>query len=45
MIYQGGLMDNIEVEYVFNNNGITLDDILISILNSKPRVVDFEEEI
>lgn len=37
-------MDNIEVEYVFNNNGITLDDILISILNSKLRVVDFEEE-
>lgn len=34
-------MDNIEVEYVFNNNGITLDDILISILNSKLRVVDF----
>ncbi len=37
-------MDNIEVEYVFNNNGITLDDILTSILNSKLRVVDFEEE-
>lgn len=35
-------MDNIEVEYVFNNNGITLDDILISILNSKIRVVDFD---
>lgn len=35
-------MDNIEVEYIFNNNGITLDDILISILNSKLRVVDFD---
>jgi len=35
-------MNNIEIEYVFNDNGITLDDILISILNSKLRVVDFD---
>ena len=35
-------MDNIEIEYVFNNNvHTTLNDILISILNSKLRVVDF----
>ena len=38
-------MDNIEVEYKFNDNAyITLDDILISILNSKIRVVDFQDE-
>ena len=42
MIYQGDLMDNFEVEYIFNDNGITLDNILISILNSKVRVVDFD---
>lgn len=41
MIYQGDLMDTIEIEYEFNNNNITLNDILISILNSKIRVVDF----
>jgi len=35
-------MNNIEIEYVFNDNGITLDDILISILNSKLRVVAFD---
>ncbi len=36
-------MDNIEIEYVFNNNvDTTLDNILISILNSKIRVVDFD---
>ena len=36
-------MDNIEVEYVFDNNATTtLDNILISILNSKLRVVDFD---
>ena len=35
-------MDNIEIEYVFNNNAdTTLDNIIISILNSKLRVVDF----
>ena len=34
-------MDKIEIEYVFNKNAdITLDNILISILNSKLRVVD-----
>ena len=38
-------MDNIEVEYVFEENAdTTLDDILIYILNSKIRVVDFENE-
>ena len=38
-------MDNIEIEYVFSNNAnTTLDNILISILNSKLRVVDFEQE-
>lgn len=36
-------MDNIEVEYVFNDNDCTLDNILISILNTKVRVVDFEQ--
>lgn len=35
-------MDNIEVEYVFGIEDTTLDDILISILNSKLRVVDFD---
>ena len=36
-------MNNIEVKYVFNNNAdTTLDNILISILNSKLRVVDFD---
>ena len=35
-------MDNIEVEYVFNKSNITLDEIIISILNSKFRVVDFD---
>ena len=38
-------MDNIEVEYVFNDNvDTTLNDILIYILNLKIRVVDFENE-
>ena len=38
-------MDNIEVEYVFSNNeSATLNDILIFILNSKIRVVDFGVE-
>lgn len=37
-------MDNIEVEYIFNNFNISLDELIISILNSKLRVVDFEEE-
>ena len=35
-------MDNIEVEYVFSKYNITLDEIIISILNSKLRVVDFD---
>jgi len=35
-------MDTIKVEYVFNDNGITLNNILISILNSKLGVVDFD---
>lgn len=36
-------MDTIKVEYVFDNNAnTTLDNILISILNSKLRVVDFD---
>lgn len=36
-------MDKIEIEYVFNKNAdITLDNILISILNSKLMVVDFD---
>ena len=36
-------MDNIEIEYVFNNNvNTTLNDILISILNSKLKMVDFD---
>ena len=35
-------MDNIEVEYVFNKSNISLDEIIISILNSKLRVVDFD---
>lgn len=35
-------MNNIEIEYIFNDNDITLNDILISILNSKIRVVDFD---
>lgn len=37
-------MDNIEVEYIFNDSNISLDELIISILNSKLRVVDFEEE-
>ena len=38
-------VDNIEVEYEFNDNvDNTLNDILISILNTKIRVVDFEDE-
>ena len=37
-------MDNIEIEYIFNNNiDTTLDDILIYILNSKLRG-DLEEK-
>ena len=35
-------MDTIEVEYIFNDSDITLDEIIISILNSKLRVVDFD---
>ena len=42
MIYQGDLMDNFEVEYVFNNSSTSLDELIISILNSKIRVVDFD---
>lgn len=38
-------MDNVEIEYEFNNNvDATLDDILISILNTKLQVVDFQDE-
>ena len=38
------LVNDIEVEYVFNDNAdTTLDDILIYILNSKIRVVDFQD--
>lgn len=37
-------MNDIEAEYVFNDNAdTTLDDILIYILNSKIRVVDFQD--
>lgn len=37
-------MNDIEVEYVFNDTvDTTLNDILISILNSKIRVVDFQD--
>lgn len=37
-------VNDIEVEYVFNDNAdTTLDDILIYILNSKIRVVDFQD--
>ena len=35
-------MDNIEVEYIFGDSNISLDEIIISILNSKLRVVDFD---
>jgi len=42
MIYQGDLMDTIEVKYIFSESNITLDEIIISILNSKLRVVDFD---
>lgn len=35
-------MDTIKVEYVFSDSNITLDEIIISILNSKLRVVDFD---
>ena len=39
------LVNDIEVKYVFEENAdTTLDDILIYILNSKIRVVDFESE-
>lgn len=38
-------MNNIEIEYVFNDNvDITLNNILISILNTKIKVVDFDNE-
>lgn len=38
------LLNDIEVEYVFNDNAdTTLNDILIYILNSKIRVVDFQD--
>lgn len=38
------LVNDIEVEYVFNDNAdTTLDDILIYILNSEIRVVDFQD--
>ena len=35
-------MDTIDVEYIFTESNITLDEIIISILNSKLRVVDFD---
>jgi len=35
-------MDTIEVKYIFSESNITLDEIIISILNSKLRVVDFD---
>ena len=44
MIYQGDLMDTIKVEYIFGDSNISLDEIIISILNSKLKVVDFEQE-
>lgn len=45
MMYQVIFLNNIEVEYVFNNNvDTTLDEILIYILKSKIRVVDFENK-
>ena len=37
-------MDIIEVEYIFTDSNISLDKLIISILNTKVRVVDFEEE-
>ena len=38
MMYWVVVVDNIEIEYIFNNNiDTTLDDILIYILNSKLR--------
>lgn len=37
-------MDTIKVEYIFSDSNINLDEIIISILNTKLRVVDFEEE-
>ena len=37
-------MDNIEVEYIFNNSNISLDELIISILNTKIKVVDYEEK-
>ena len=35
-------MDTIKVEYIFSESNITLDEIIISILNSKLGVVDFD---
>lgn len=35
-------MDTIKVEYIFNDSNISLDELIISILNSKLRVVDFD---
>lgn len=35
-------MDTIKVEYIFSDSNITLDEIIISILNSKIKVVDFD---
>lgn len=35
-------MDTIKVEYIFSESNINLDKIIISILNSKLRVVDFD---
>lgn len=37
-------MDTIKVEYIFGDSNISLDEIIISILNSKLKVVDFEQE-
>lgn len=38
-------MYKVEIEYIFDNNkDVALNDILISILNSKIRVVDFKKE-
>lgn len=39
-------MDNIEIEYIFNNNtDTTLDDILIFILKSKLEAVKFQKNL
>lgn len=44
-MYWVNLVDNIEIEYTFNNNeSTTLDDILISILNTKISVTGFDNE-